>query len=173
MAEHLAIATHFAKKMKAGESFNEDEAEAHLTARGGMLNAAMMGAIAFQKGLGVTHSCAHALSTVCDTHHGLANGVMLPAAMRFNLEAVPKRFLRMARVVNPGAQTGDEFITWIESLRVGIGIPNTLSDLEIPREKLDHLVAIAQQDGCHPLNPRPVSEADFYAIYHDALGHER
>ena len=51
----------------------------------------MMGATAFQKELGVTHSCAHALSTVCDTHHGLANGIMLPAAMRFNLEAEPDK----------------------------------------------------------------------------------
>ncbi|MGB3493995.1 MAG: iron-containing alcohol dehydrogenase [Elainellaceae cyanobacterium] len=170
VAEHLATATHFAKKTRAGESFSEAEAEAHLTARGGMLNAAMMGAIAFQKGLGVTHSCAHALSTVCDTHHGLANGVMIPAAMRFNLEAVPERFLRMARVVRPEAQTGAEFITWIEALRADIGIPNTLSDLNVPMEKLDHLVAIAQQDGCHPLNPRLVSETDFYAIYRDAFG---
>jgi len=170
VSEHLTTATQFAKRMKAGESFSKAEAEDHLTARGGMLNAAMMGAIAFQKGLGVTHSCAHALSTVCDTHHGLANGVMIPAAMRFNLEAVPQRFLKMARVIKPEAQTGAEFITWLESLRAGIGIPNTLSDLQIPEEKLDHLVAIAQQDGCHPLNPRSVSEEDFYQIYQDAFG---
>ena len=45
----------------------------------------MMGAIAFQKDLGAVHSCAHALSTVADLHHGLANGVMIDHVMRFNL----------------------------------------------------------------------------------------
>lgn len=170
VAANLAIATHYAKKFRAGESLSETEASAHLAARGGMLNASMMGAIAFQKGLGVTHSCAHALSTICDTHHGLANGVMIPAAMRFNLEAVPDRFLRMARVVKPEAQDGAEFIDWIEALRADIGIPNTLTDLQIPTEKIDRLVAVAMQDGCHPLNPRPVSQDDFYAIYQDAFG---
>ena len=60
--------------------------EEHREARGLMLNAAMMGGVAFQKGLGVTHSLAHALSTVCDLHHGLANGICIPYAMAFNHE---------------------------------------------------------------------------------------
>ena len=58
----------------------------HRQARAGMLNAALMGGVAFQKGLGVTHSLAHALSTVCDLHHGLVNGICLPYAMSFNTD---------------------------------------------------------------------------------------
>ena len=46
---------------------------AHVQARSNMLLASLMGAVAFQKGLGVNHSMAHALSTVCDLHHGLAS----------------------------------------------------------------------------------------------------
>ena len=49
-----------------------------------MLMSSMMGAIAFQKDLGAVHSCAHALSTVADLHHGLANGIMIDHVMRFN-----------------------------------------------------------------------------------------
>jgi len=134
-----------------------------------MLNASMMGAIAFQKGLGVTHSCAHALSTVYDTHHGLANGIMLPAAMRFNLVAAPAQFLRMARVVKPEATDGQEFVEWIVGLSESIGIPTSLGALGVPPDGLDPLVAVAIKDGCHPLNPRPVLEKDFYAIYQDAF----
>ena len=52
-----------------------------------MLMSSMMGAIAFQKDLGAVHSCAHALSTVADLHHGLANGIMIDHVMRFNLPA--------------------------------------------------------------------------------------
>ncbi len=57
-----------------------------------MLMSSMMGAIAFQKDLGAVHSCAHALSTVADLHHGLANGIMIDHVMRFNLPAATRRW---------------------------------------------------------------------------------
>ena len=60
---------------------------ANLQARSDMMMASMMGAIAFQKDLGAVHSCAHALSTVADLHHGLANGIMIDHVMRFNLSS--------------------------------------------------------------------------------------
>ncbi|MBW4485208.1 MAG: iron-containing alcohol dehydrogenase [Tildeniella torsiva UHER 1998/13D] len=169
VAQNLKACVDFAQRLREGESFDETTAAAHRLARGGMLNASMMGAIAFQKGLGVTHSCAHALSTVYDTHHGLANGIMLPAAMRFNLSAAPDRFLRMARVVQPGVTDGQAFVDWIVSLSETIGIPASLGDLGVKPDGLEPLVAVAMKDGCHPLNPRPVVEEDFYSIYQDAF----
>ncbi|WP_035986974.1 iron-containing alcohol dehydrogenase [Leptolyngbya sp. KIOST-1] len=169
VAHNLQACVDFAQRLREGEVFDEATAAAHLVARGGMLNASMMGAIAFQKGLGVTHSCAHALSTVYDTHHGLANGIMLPAAMRFNLSAEPERFLRMARVVQPGATDGQAFVDWIVGLSAAIGMPTSLGALGVTPDGLGPLVAVALKDGCHPLNPRPVTEEDFYAIYQDAF----
>ena len=56
----------------------------NLAARADMMMSSMMGAIAFQKDLGAVHSCAHALGTVVDMHHGLANGIMIDHVMRFN-----------------------------------------------------------------------------------------
>ncbi|MEL7225959.1 MAG: iron-containing alcohol dehydrogenase, partial [Cyanobacteria bacterium J06576_12] len=111
----------------------------------------------------------HALSTVCNTHHGLANGVMLPAAMRFNLAAEPDKFLRMARIVNPLASKGAELIDWITELSDAIGMPPSLSDLGVSASTVEQLVEIAIKDVCHPFNPKPVTEKDFYAIYQDAL----
>src|SRR5439155_11256989 len=70
-----------------------------IQARSDMMMASMMGAIAFQKGLGLVHSCAHALSTVADLHHGFANGVMIDRALRFNLESSARKFERMAQAV--------------------------------------------------------------------------
>ena len=166
VSNYLKDCVEFAQNQAAGEAIDRS---AHLQARAGMLNASMMGAIAFQKGLGVTHSCAHALSTVCDTHHGLANGIMLPAAMRFNLEAEPDKFLRMARVVKPDAQSGQALIDWISALSESIGIPTSLKDLGVSTETVDTLVTVAMDDVCHPCNPRLVTKDDFYAIYQDAL----
>ena len=165
ISQHLKNSVWFAQQLAAGEKVDE---AAHLQARSGMLNASMMGAIAFQKGLGVTHSCAHALSTVCNTHHGLANGVMLPAAMRFNLEAVPGKFARMARAVGLDSE-GEAFIDWIVELSEAIGLPDSLSKLGVSSETLAQLVSVAVADACHPFNPKPVTEEDFYAIYQDAL----
>ena len=67
-------------------------------ARSDMLMSSMMGAIAFQKDLGAVHSCAHALSTVADLHHGLANGIMIDHVMRFNLPAATAKMAELARV---------------------------------------------------------------------------
>jgi hypothetical protein len=68
-----------------------------LDARSDMLMSSMMGAIAFQKDLGAVHSCAHALSTVADLHHGLANGIMIDHVMRFNLPAATRKWPSCAR----------------------------------------------------------------------------
>ncbi|MEL7334181.1 MAG: iron-containing alcohol dehydrogenase, partial [Cyanobacteria bacterium J06560_2] len=166
VSQHLKNSVEFAQQLAAKKPVDES---AHLKARAGMLNASMMGAIAFQKGLGVTHSCAHALSTVCNTHHGLANGVMLPAALRFNLDAEPEKFLRMARVVNPAAITGDALIDWVVALSESVGIPPTLDALGISAKTVDQLVVVAIEDACHPFNPKPVTKKDFYDIYYDTL----
>ena len=78
-----------------------------LAARSDMLMSSMMGAIAFQKDLGAVHSCAHALSTVADMHHGLANGIMIDHVMRFNLPAATDKLAELAHVARvPGGDTG-------------------------------------------------------------------
>lgn len=166
VSQHLEDSVLFAQRLANKETVDRDT---HLQARAGMLNASMMGAIAFQKGLGVTHSCAHALSTVCNTHHGLANAVMLPSAMRFNLEAAPEKFARMARSVGLETSDGEAFIDWIVDLSKEIGLPNSLSKLDVSKETVAQLVAVAVADACHPFNPKPVTEEDFYAIYQNAL----
>lgn len=167
VARSLETAVECARKQAAGEAVDP---ERHIAARSDMLDASMMGATAFQKELGVTHSCAHALSTVADTHHGLANAVMLPFAMRFNLEAVPEKFLRLARLVDPESTDGADFITWIEGLRARLGIPAGLKSLGVDRARIDDLIPVAVADMCHQFNPRPVDADDFRAIYSEAFG---
>jgi alcohol dehydrogenase class IV len=138
-----------------------------LAARGDMLMASMMGAIAFQKDLGAVHSCAHALSAVCDLHHGLANALMLEPVLRFNLEAAPEKFAELAHVV--GARDGAGFIDWIARLKRAIGIPAGLAATGVRREQIPALVAIAERDICHRTNPRPCTAADFERFFLQAL----
>lgn len=146
----------------------KDSSAGHRNARALMLNAAMMGGVAFQKGLGAVHSCAHPLSTVFDMHHGLANGIMLPYVMSFNAETVPERMTDLARACglsNPGAAA---FIRWIEELKEKIGIPAGLKGLASP-DRLPELVGLAVLDVCHANNPRACTAADFQNLYQAAF----
>ncbi len=137
--------------------------------RGLMMNAAMMGAIAFQKGLGVTHSCAHALSTVCDLHHGLANGIMITHAMAFNIAGSEAKFQRLARAVGLRGAHPEEFLHWLRQLQADVDIPSQLREVGVRDIHVDELVEFAFRDGCHQTNPKPVSRADFAAIFRAAL----
>jgi alcohol dehydrogenase class IV len=77
-----------------------------IESRSKMLLGSMMGAIAFQKGLGVVHSLAHPLSSLLDTHHGLANAVNLPYGMEFNIAGFEDKFRRIARTLELKEETG-------------------------------------------------------------------
>jgi alcohol dehydrogenase class IV len=139
-----------------------------LAARSDMMMASMMGAIAFQKDLGAVHSCAHALGTVADMHHGLANAMMIDHVMRFNAEACPAKMAELARVCGAGASAGD-FVAWLGALKRRIGIPARLAEKGVTREHLPRLVEIAVQDTCHQTNPRPCTREDFERLFEHAL----
>jgi len=169
LARNLRPCVDYARRVEAGEqSLLADGA--HREARGLMLNAALMGGVAFQKGLGVTHSLAHALSTVCDLHHGLANGIMIPYAMAFNREAVPGRMADLAAAAGAGSADADGFLRWLIELRAAIGIPANLTEAKVGRDNLEALIVIAVADSCHQNNPRVVGPADFREMFTQALG---
>ena len=138
----------------------------NLQARGDMMMASMMGAIAFQKDLGAVHSCAHALGAVCDLHHGLANALMLEPVMSFNLPAAPERFARLAQATGAGAP--DAFVDWLRRLKADIGIPPSLAAAGVRREQFERLADIAVADICHRTNPRPCSREDFLRFFEAA-----
>ena len=138
----------------------------NLEARGGMLLASMMGAIAFQKGLGVTHSCAHALGTVVDMHHGFANGVMIDHALKHNLDVSKDRFARMSTTIGlKNASDPNAFLEWLKWLKKETGIAANLTEAGVSREKINALVEIAIADGCHPSNPKVCTKEDFVRIF--------
>ncbi|HVL56159.1 MAG TPA: iron-containing alcohol dehydrogenase, partial [Burkholderiaceae bacterium] len=139
----------------------------NLQARSQMMIASTMGAVAFQKDLGAVHSCAHALSTVADLHHGLANALMLEPVLRFNLAAAPAKFAELAHVV--GAADAGEFVDWVAQLKRRIGIAPRLADVGVREQMLPQLVDVALRDACHRTNPRPCTRGDFERFFSEAL----
>ena len=134
-----------------------------------MLVAAAMGAVAFQKDLGVVHSMAHPLSTVCGMHHGLANAIHLPYGMEFNSKGMEDKFRRMAQALELENLTSKSVIGYLHALNEKLGIPKQLRAIGVKEEHLSKLADLAIADFAHPNNPRPVTREDFMALYSKAL----
>ncbi len=147
----------------------------NLEARTEMMAASMMGAVAFQKGLGTVHSLAHPLSTVAGLHHGLTNAILLPHVMRFNRLVVRDRLVDIARALgvdtrgHSPAHAADAAISAIEQLNADIGIPKRLRDAGVQEEMISVMVPKAMEDGCHQSNPRATSAEDMLRLYREAF----
>jgi len=148
---------------------------ADLDARGKMLVAAAMGAVAFQKDLGVVHSLAHPLSTLCGMHHGTANALCLVAGMRFCAARQPGLYRRVGlacdldvlRCTDPEAD--QRTIEFMARFLADLGLAGRLRDFGAKPELLEALTAQAWEDPCHKTNAVPVTRDDLRALYAELL----
>jgi len=146
-----------------------------LDARGKMLVAAAMGAVAFQKDLGVVHSLAHPLSTICGMHHGLANALCLVASMRFCAARKPGLYRRVGIACGldvmkcSHTEADAQTIAFIAEFLKGLGLQSKLRDQGVNPEQLDALVAQAVDDPCHKTNAVPVTKEDLRSLYLEVL----
>jgi alcohol dehydrogenase class IV len=138
-------------------------------ARYDMMMASMMGAMAFQKGLGAVHSLAHTLGGLKEVHlhHGTLNAVLLPAVLRFNAGIRQAAYARLAyEMAVPDGQPIDRFI---EDLNRRIGMPANLREMGVRREWLGKVAEIALEDHCTKTNARTPSARDYRAILEEAF----
>ena len=140
-----------------------------IESRSKMLIASLMGAVAFQKGLGVVHSLAHPLSSLLDTHHGLANAVNIPYGMEFNIAGFEDKFKRIARTLELKEETGEAVVRYLFEMNEKIKIPHRLRDIGVKQENIETLSDLAIADFAHPNNPKPVTREDFRQLYTKAL----
>ena len=137
--------------------------------RSKMLMASLMGAVAFQKGLGVVHSLAHPMSALLDTHHGLANAVNIPYGMAFNIEGFEEKFRRIARTFELKEETGEAVVQYLFDLNSKINIPHKLREVGVKEEHIEPLADLAIADFAHPNNPKPLTKEDFKQLYTEAF----
>jgi alcohol dehydrogenase class IV len=146
-----------------------------IDARGKMLVAAAMGAVAFQKDLGVVHSMAHPLSTLCGFHHGLANALCLVAGMKFCASRQPGIYRRVGiscglDVVSCAAGDADrKTIDFIGKFLADLGLGGKLRENGADPAQLETLAAQAFEDPCHKTNVVPVSREDFSQLYSEVM----
>ena len=140
-----------------------------LGSRSKMMIASLMGAVAFQKGLGVVHSLAHPLSSLLDTHHGLANAVNLPYGMRFNIGGQEDQFRKMAKTFELKTENGDAVVKHLFELNERTNLPVKLGAIGVKQEHIETLADLAFDDFCHLNNPKPVNRENFKQLYIEAL----
>jgi alcohol dehydrogenase class IV len=163
MADAIALSglEHCAQHLARAAEHGDD-----LSARAGMMKAAMMGAVAFQKGLGACHSLAHPLSSEKGVHHGLANALCLPAVVDFNADAVASKLERVRRILDAESKDcGDA----LRALRKRLGLPESLRAEGVSEADVPRLADKAMEDACHRGNPRPVTREDLVALYQASL----
>ncbi|NPD16434.1 iron-containing alcohol dehydrogenase [Xinfangfangia sp. D13-10-4-6] len=140
----------------------------NLMARGHMMAAAAMGAVAFQKGLGAIHSLSHPVGAVYGTHHGTTNAVVMPVVLDFNRPAIEDRINAAAAYL--GIAGGfDGFRAWIMELREQLSIPANLTALGVEEQRLEELTEMALEDPSCGGNPIPMTRENTYALFKAAM----
>ena len=145
-----------------------------LDARQNMLLAASMGAIAFQKGLGMVHSLAHPLSAEYGTHHGLANALLLPDSLalieqRASHVDQQQRIRDVHQIFTNAGLTAASLVQSVRLLIEKVGIQMGLDKQGIPAGDLPMLAELAFADGIHRTNMVPVTRDDLLAVYRSAF----
>jgi alcohol dehydrogenase class IV len=113
----------------------------------------------------VHHGLAQLVGGRTGIPHGLANAVILPHAIRFNLDAVPDELARV------GAALGDrdDPAGAATALVTRLGLPTRLSDCGVDEEDLEAIVRLSESSPNVQLNPKPVSPEDVRSILEAAF----
>lgn len=143
-----------------------------MKARENMALAQYVAGMAFSNvGLGCVHSMAHPLGARFDVPHGVANALLLPIVMEFNMPAALDKYCEIAKAMGEditgltreeGAKVA---VNAVKKLSIDLNIPQTLREINIPKESLKQLAKDAYADVCTGGNPRDITENDILELY--------
>ena len=122
-------------------------------------------------GLGCVHSMAHPLGARYDIAHGVANALLLPTVMEFNMPSSIVKYGRIAKAMGvdttgmSAEAAAQAAVDAVKKLSLDLGIPQTLREIGIPEEALPQLANDAFNDVCTGGNPQPITEEDILNLY--------
>jgi alcohol dehydrogenase len=149
----------------------------NLAARSAMLMGSLLGGKALaMAGVGLVHAMAYPLGGMFNTPHGLANAILLPYVVEYNLIGNLEKYATVAEIMGYDTEglsereAAEMVVDAIHQLNSDVGIPCSLSDLDIPRTDIPKMADIALTV-TRPVenNPRRPSRDDVMAIYEAAI----
>lgn len=145
-------------------------------ARDAMAVAQYVAGMAFSNvGLGLVHGMAHPMGSLFDIPHGVANALLLPTIMEWNMPACLDKYPAIAEAmgVDISGMTREEAAQAacdaVKALAIKVGIPQHLSELGIGEKDIQALSEQAIADVCTPGNPRDVTIEEIVALYKKVL----
>ncbi len=124
----------------------------------------------------IVHSMSHPVSGFHGVPHGVANAVLLPYVMDFNLIGNPQRFADIAEAMGEDTMG----LTTMEAARLApkavrelskdVGIPETFKELGVTHEHLDAMIEDTFKSGNIAINPVKVTREVVERIYREAIG---
>ena len=149
----------------------------NLEARSGMLLGSLLGGKALATaGVGLVHAMAYPLGGMFSTPHGLANAVLLPYVVNYNLIGDPGKFATIAEIMGYETEglslreSAGAAVEAIRQLNTDVGIPDSLAALDIPADDIPEMARIALTV-TRPVenNPRQPTLDDVIGIYEAAF----
>ena len=148
----------------------------NLEARSNMMLASTMAGMAFgNASVGMVHAVAHALGGLFNIPHGVANALMLPPVMAFNLIACPAKFADIAVALGEvlvglsPMEAAQCAVDAVQMLSEDVGIPQDLKALGADPAKIDALVDESETQGAIRFNPRKVTRPDLVTLFTEAF----
>lgn len=141
-------------------------------ARDGMAMAQYIAGMGFSNvGLGLVHGMAHPLGAYFDVPHGVANALLLPIVMQYNMASCIDKYADIAKALGVNIDglskesAAQAAVDAVKALAVKVGIPEKLRELNVTDDSLEKLALSAFNDVCTPGNPRTVTYEDALELY--------
>mgnify|MGYP000134882381 CR=1 FL=1 len=146
----------------------------NMTAREGMALASLFGGISLSNcGLGLVHAIAHPLGGKFNIPHGMANAIILPHVMKFNIIANPKKFCQIALIFGVNIdnltqmEAAQKAVIEVSNLKRDIGLTQSLRDFGV--DGFEKIAELALEEKLMlKTNPRPVEKNDIIKILKEA-----
>jgi alcohol dehydrogenase class IV len=150
---------------------------ANQEARSQMAMASTLAGVAFSNaGVGLVHAMAHPLGGRFDVPHGVANAILLPPVMRFNLIARLEKFGQVAQALGEKVEglsavdAGKKAVEAISQLSADVGIPPRLSEVNVKAEGLGQMAEDAMNmKRAMGANPRVTRQEEVEKLYREAF----
>lgn len=147
--------------------------KAHTEARESLMKGSMLAGFAFgNSDVGAVHCLAESIGALYDTAHGVANAVLLPYVMEYNLPVSTKKYGEIARIAGIDAESDEEaarsLIQKVQELAGTLHIP-LFKDLGIKESDFPEIAQKSFENNSNPSNPCDVTVQDYLDILSKAF----